>query len=373
MAEEVRYCACCLSDSGCKSLSHSRYAVARGASSLARNIEAASVSNLLRRRLSFVLPLAAVWAAFGAHAQTPPRLPRIGVLYLPPASPADAARGFGQGLRELGYVDGRNVVIEWRHADGQPERLIGLANDLVLTKVDVILAGGPGPLVAARQATTTIPIVSVGGSDPVAEGWARSLSRPGGNVTGLVVTFPEVSQKRLELLKVALPGVVRVAVLLAPGELPGVRDELLDSMEVAARGLGLQLQVLEVRAPADFEPALRRAREGRAQALVTVDTGFVVSQRTVLAELAARERLPVVGEFTAFGADGLLMAYGADLNELLKRSASYVDRILKGARPGEMPIERPTKLDLTVNLKVARALNITFPKSLLLQAQRIIE
>lgn len=319
------------------------------------------------------MPLAALCAAPAVLAQTPVRSPRVGVLFLAPASAGDTTRGFGQGMRELGYVDGRNVVIEWRYADGRPERLGALAAELVQAKVDVILAGGPGPLAAARQATTTIPIVSVGGSDPVAEGWAKSLSRPGGNVTGLLVTFPELSQKRLELLKEALPGVVRVAVLLAPGELPRMREELVDSMETAARGLGMQLQVLEVREPADLEAAMRRAREGRAQAVVTVDTSFLVSQRTLVRELAARDRLPVIGEFTAFGSEGLLMAYGADLGELLRRSAGYVDAILKGARPGEMPIERPIKVDLTVNLKVARTLNITFPQSLLLQAQRIIE
>lgn len=299
-------------------------------------------------------------------------MPRIGVLFIGSPSPTDpTASGFVQGLRDLGYVDGRNVALEFRYAGGRPERLPGLAAELVQAKVDVILTGGPGPLAAARKATDTIPIVTVAGSDPVAEGWAKSLARPGGNVTGLTVTFPGLDAKRLELLKEAMPRIARVALLLAPNELrPAGVTELL---EVPARSLGVQVQVLEVREPADFERAFRAAREGHAQAVLKVETTFVVENRARIAELAAQERLPVVGEFTAFGVEGMLMAYGPDLNDLLRRAATHIDRILKGGRPGDIPIERPTKLELVLNLKVARALGITFPQALLVRADRVIE
>ena len=327
------------------------------------------------RFLATIALLLSGWAVMPstALAQDAARLPRVGVLYLTGAGVTVETTAFGLGMRELGYVPGRNVIIEWRDAGGRPDRLAALAAELVRAKVDVIVTGGPSPLAAVRAATTTIPIVTVSGSDPIVEGWARSLARPGGNVTGLSVTFPELVQKRLELLKDALPGMVRVAVVLAPGEMSGQAPLVVRQIEDAARQLALQVQVLEVREPADFERVIRQARDDRAQALLTLETSFVVANRLRLTELAARERLPVMGEFTAFGVDGVFMAYGADINDLLRRAATHVDRILKGARAGDLPIEQPSKLDLTVNLKVARALGITVPKSLLLRADRVVE
>jgi putative ABC transport system substrate-binding protein len=323
--------------------------------------------------IRFLLAIALASAASAASAQVVQKVPRVGVLYMgAPSQSEGPTSGFDKGLRELGYVPGRNVVIEWRYAEGRPDRLPVLAAELA-EKVDVILTGGPGPLAAARQASRQVPIVTVSGSDPVAEGWAATLARPGGNVTGLAVTFPELGLKRLELLKELLPGLARVAVLFAPAELPGDGAADIRSMEVAARRLGLQLQVLPVRHPGDVERVLRAAGEARSQAIYAIDTTFVVVNRPLITELAARLGIPVCGEFSAFGVEGLLMAYGADLNDLLRRSATYVDRILKGARAGDLPIERPVKIDLTINLKVARALGVAVPQSLLLRAERVVE
>ena len=279
-------------------------------------------------------------------------MPRIGALYMGGPTPTEGTSGgFERGMRELGYVPGRNVVLEYRYAEGRPDRLQALAAQLVAEKVDVIVAGGPAPLVALRRATSQVPIVAVSGLDPVAEGWAATLARPGGNVTGLSVTFPELSAKRLELLKEMLPGLVRVAMLIAPFELreDGAAD--IRVMEEAARRVGVQLQVLSVGKPADVERGMRAAADARAQAIVTLDTAFLVVSRGLITELAARQGVPVCSEF----------------------SATYVDRILKGARPGDLPIERPVKIDLTVNLKVARALGLAVPQSLLLRAERVVE
>ncbi|MEO5881555.1 MAG: ABC transporter substrate-binding protein [Caldimonas sp.] len=306
-----------------------------------------------------------------ALAQPSAKLPRVGILFLSLPSRAEMVEGFEKGMRELDYVDGKNVTYELRDAGGRPEQLAVRAAELVRSKVDVILTGGPGPFLAARKATDSVPIVTVSGSDPVAEGWARSLARPGANVTGLTVTFPELSGKRLELLKELMPGVVRVGVLFNPDELP--RQVAMDPMQAPARRLGLQLQALEVRGPADFERVLRAARQDRIQAILTQDTPLTLVNRSRIAELAVNEGMPWIGEFTFAGVDGLVLAYGADINDLQRRAASHVDRILKGARPGDLPIERPAKFDLTVNLKTARILGITVPRSILLRADRIIE
>ena len=321
-----------------------------------------------------LLAIALSCAVSVAGAQAVQRLPRVGVLYLDSASQREGSTsGFEKGLRELGYVPGRNVVIEQRYAEGRPDRLPALAAELVGEKVDVIVTGGPGPLKAMRAATTTIPIVTVSGSDPVAEGWAATLARPGGNVTGLAVTFPELEQKRLELLKEVLPGISRVGIVIAPFELRGGGGDVSAQNGAAARRLGLQLEVVPVRDAADLDGIGRALRLGRFQALVTVETTFVVANRARIAEQAQLQGIPVAGEFTLFGAEEVLFAYGADLNDLLRRAATYVDRILKGARAGDLPIERPTKLELTVNRKVARRLGIAIPPSILLRADRVIE
>ena len=311
---------------------------------------------------------------FGAAAQAGPRLPRIGILSFepPPPEAPDLSKGFMQGLAEHGYVEGRNIVIERRYAGGQPQRLAALAAELVQLKVDVILAGGPAPRETASRATASIPIVTISGVDPVAEGWARSLAQPGGNVTGFTVTYNELGPKRLEVLKQAFPALARVAVLMNPVELLDARNAI-QELEDGARRLGFQVQRLEVRGPDDFDAAFERARKGRAEVLYAIATNTVVTHRARLAELAARERLMTVSEFPLMALAGFLMTYGADIDELGRRCAERVDKILKGARPGDLPIERPSKLQLIVNSKTARTIGITIPPSLLLQADVVIE
>ena len=324
--------------------------------------------------IRFVLAIVLVCAASAATAQGVQKTPRVGVLYMGgPLSSEDSSIGFGRGMRELGYVAGQNVVLDYRYAEGRPEQLATLAAQLVAARVDVILAAGPGPLAAARQATTTIPIVTVAGSDPVRQGWAKTLARPGGMVTGLSVTMPELEQKRLEIMKLLLPGVSRIVVIVAPLELGDGGDDISSETVVAAKGMGLKLQRFPLRSAGDLDGLADALRQGRAEAVFTVETNFVVANRKRIAEIAAQAGIPVIGEFTLFGADEVLMAYGADINDLLRRAATHVDRILKGARPGDLPIERPTKLQLTVNRKVARELGIPIPRSIVLRADRIVE
>jgi len=313
--------------------------------------------------------------AFGGELLAGPvwaktQLPRIGLLFIEPPKDADGG-GFGQGMRDLGYVEGRNVAYELRHAGGLPELLPAIAAELVAARVDVIVAGGPAPFAAARRATQVIPIVTVGGSDPVAEGWAMTLARPGGNATGLTVTYPDISAKRLALLNEAFPSVRRILIMLAPADVS--RSDVGELINGVARSLNVQLQWLEMRETADFERAFVAARQAHTQGLMTIDTPFIVAQRRRIGELALRERIAWIAEFTAFGYEGQLMAYGADLTDLLRRAASYVDRILKGVRAGDIPIERPTKLQLTLNRTTARILGLTFPQTLLLRADRVVD
>ena len=285
-------------------------------------------------------------------------------------SPIPTEAGFRQGLREAGYVEGKNIVIERRYADGQPDKLAAMAAELVRLKVDVILAGGQPPREAARKATATIPIVTLSGSDPVREGWAASLARPGGNVTGITFTFPEVVPKRLELLKEAMPALARVAVLIDPIEVVDSRDVMREA-EAGARGLGLQLQVLEV---ARRGRPRRRVRARAPRSRPGDDDGRgVAASREPGGARPRRDRLPLVGETSLEAQAGFLLAYGADLDDLVRRSALQMAKILKGARAGELPIERPTKFRLSVNLKTAQALGIAIPRALLLRADEVIE
>lgn len=325
-----------------------------------------------RRLLEFIAAGGLAGRVTLLRAQPAAAMPRIGVLSFgtaPSGADPDPSAGFRRGLRELGYAEGRNLVVEYRYADGRPDRLAALAAELVQLKVRVILAGGPAPLQAARNATSTIAIVAMAGQDPVEEGWAQSLARPGGNVTGLTVTFPELGPKQLELLQQAVPGLARVAVLLAPAELTKGHQIL----EAGARALGLQLQMLEVSAPDDFEAAFKRATHGRAQGLYAIDTNTIVTHRSRLAQMAVSARLPSVSGFALLAEAGFLMSYGADLDALGRRAATYVDKILKGARPGDLAIERPTEFELVINRKTAGAFGITLPKSLLLRADRVIQ
>jgi putative ABC transport system substrate-binding protein len=308
-----------------------------------------------------------------AEAQQPTKIPRIG--YLAGAYPyANAARtdAFRQGLRELGYVEGKNIVIERRYADEKLDRLPALAAELVSLKVDVIVTAGPIPTRAAKEATTTIPIVMTNEGDPVGTGFVASLARPGGNITGLSTLAPELSGKRLELLKEIVPKLSRIAVF-GTSTLPG-NAQVLNETELAAGALGVKLQYLDVLGPKDLETAFRAAVKERADAvLMIVAGGVAASHRTEIVELAVKSRLPVIYNSSVYVEAGGLMSYGVSFIDLYRRAATYVDKILKGAKPADLPVEQPTKFELVINRKTANALGLTVPPTLLAQADDVIE
>ena len=309
-----------------------------------------------------------------AEAQQAAKIARIGFLGANVAASPHIQQAFLQGLRDLGYVEGRNVVIESRSAEGKLERLPALAAELVALKVDVIVAGGTSQVRAAQQATRTIPIVFAISLDPVTDGFVTSLARPGGNVTGLSLLAPQLVAKRLELLTQAVPGVSRVAVLWHPGAF-GDRTEkdMLKEVEVAARGLAVRLQYLEARRPDDFDRAFSEMTRARAGALIVLPSPMFLGERRRLADLAAQNRLPAVYPFRESVDAGGLMSYGPDFVDLFRRAATYVDRILKGTKPGDLPVEQPTKFQLLINLKAARALGLTIPPSVLARADEVVE
>ena len=325
-------------------------------------------------RREFIATLAGglVAAPLAAEAQQAAKVPRIGYLFSNLATPSHLWEAFRQGLRDLGYVEGRNVVIEYRDAEGKLDRLPALAAELVALKVDVIVAPATPATVAAKQATKTIPIVFAVVSDPVTSGLVTSLARPGGNVTGLTVLEPELVGKRLELLKQVVPGVSRVAVLWHPGAV-GERTEkdVLKEAEAAARALGVPLQFVEARGPADFDRAFLDMTRASAGALTVLESTVFFVERRHLVDLAAKNRLPAVYGLREFVDAGGLMAYGPNQPDLFRRAATYVDKILKGAKPGDLPVEQPTKFELVINLKTAKDLGLTIPPSLLQRAEVI--
>jgi putative ABC transport system substrate-binding protein len=277
---------------------------------------------------------------------------------------------FRQGLRELGWAEGQNVSIEYRWADGHLDRLPALASELVRATVDVILvAGGPG-VRAARQATGTVPIVSAITGDLVATGFAASLARPGGSVTGLAVQFDDLAGKQLQILKETVPKAARVAILLHHTTPPS--RIILGAAETAARALGLDGHVLEIRDVTDLEGAFRTAKAKQADAMYVLPSPTFSRHRARLAELAVKHRLPGIYEDKTYVDAGGLMSYGPSFPDLYRRSASYVDRILKGAKPGDLPIEQPTKFELAINLKTAKALGLTIPPDVMARADELI-
>jgi putative tryptophan/tyrosine transport system substrate-binding protein len=312
-----------------------------------------------------LLFLAVPLAAQGQQART---VSRIGCLTV---SGVATYAPFREGLRELGWVEGRDVVIEYRDAEGRVERLPALAADLVRLKVDVIVATGAAAPREASKATATIPIVMTSGGDPVAAGLVASLARPGGNVTGLATTSPELSGKRLELLKQAVPGLRRVAVFWNPAN-PS-HGQALRAAEGAARTLGLELQPLEFRVREHFEAAFRAAKRANSGAVIVLDDPVTLRDRNVLVSQASSVRLPVMYGFRESAEAGGLIALGPNLADLMRRAAAYVDKILKGTKPSELPVEQPTTFDLVINMKTARALGLTIPQSLLLRADQVIE
>jgi len=314
-------------------------------------------------------------APLAAQGQEAARIARIGFLSLNVVPNRHLGESFRQGLRDLGYVEGRNVVIEYRDAEGKPERLPDLAAELVALKVDVIVTGGGTPTaMAAKQATSTLPIVFTSAPDPVTDGLVTSLGRPGGNVTGSSNLNPALVGKSLEQLKQAVPRVSQVALLLQPGAVPErTEKDMLKGAEVAARALGVRLQLVEARGPADFKRAFSDMTGARAGALTVLPGAMFFSERRRLVDLAAKNRLPVVYPQREFVDAGGLMSYGTNLADLFRRAATYVDKILKGAKPADLPVEQPTKFDLVINLKTAKALGLTLPPSLLQRADQVIE
>jgi putative ABC transport system substrate-binding protein len=309
-----------------------------------------------------------------AEAQQAAKIARIGYLTGSLATGPHLPEAFRQGLRDLGYIEGRNVVIEYRDAEGKLERLPALAAELVALKVDVIVAPGTLHALAAKQATRTLPIVFGAVADPVASGLVTSLARPGGNVTGLSLLAPELVGKCLELLKQAVPGVSRAAVLWHPGGLPErTEKDMLTGAEVAARALGVRLQFVEARGPADFDRAFSDMTRARAGALTVLTSTMFLIERRRLVDLAAENRLPAVYPWREGVDAGGLMSYGPNFADLFRRAATYVDKILKGTKPGDLPVEQPTKFELVINLKTAKALGLTIPQSLLGRADEIIQ
>ena len=318
----------------------------------------------------FVVVLLAV--AVIAEAQQQEKIPRIGYLGGTSYSVNSArVEAFRQGLRELGYVEGKNIAIEWRYAEGKLDRLPTLAAELVRLKVDVIVSAGPPPTRSAKQATVTIPIVMAFDDDPIGSGFAASLARPGGNITGLSTQASEISGKRLELLREIVPKLSRVAVLgtsTRPGNAQSLRE-----VELAAGALGVKLQYLDVLSPEDIETAFRGASKGRAEAVLTLNSTVLISHRRQVADLAAKSRLPAIYYAPEFVEDGGLVTYGVSITDLFRRAASYVDKILKGAKPADLPVEQPTKFEFVINLKAAKQIGLTIPPNVLARADKVIK
>ncbi len=328
---------------------------------------------MIERRAFIAGALGFLTAPLAAEAQQTRKIPRVGVLggQSPEDSPAPPILALRQGLRELGYVEGQNVAIEWRWAHGKLERFPDLAAELVKLKVDIIVAATVPGVQAAQKATRTIPIVMGFVSDPVAFGLVSSLARPGGNTTGLGVPTPEISGKRLQLLREVSPTVGRVAVLSDPSQ-PGISVDL-KGTEVAARALSVQLQVAEARSTGELDRAFAAIARERVAGIVVLPSTVLYASRVRIAQLAAKHRLPTSGWAREFPEAGCLMSYGANLPDVARRAAYFVDKILKGAKPADLPVEQPTKFELVINLKTAKALGLTIPPSLLQRADEIIQ
>jgi ABC-type uncharacterized transport system substrate-binding protein len=310
--------------------------------------------------------------SFPAGAQQPTQVPRIGFLAaLSPSAMSGRVEAFRQGLRELGYVEGKNIVIEYRSADGKLDRLPALAAELVRLKVDVIVTGGSVNTRAAKAATSTIPIVMANDNDPVGDGIVASLARPGGNITGLSNFAPELSGKRLEILREVVPKLFRVAVFGNNSTNPGYA-QMLRELEPAAKAFKMKLQYLDVLDSKDIETGFRAAAKGRAQAVLTLPRAYLNSQRTQIVELAAKNRLPAIYPQTDYTEAGGLMYYGANTLDLHLRTAAYVDKILKGAKPADLPVEQPKKFELIINVKAAKQIGLTIPPNVLVRADKVI-
>jgi putative ABC transport system substrate-binding protein len=321
--------------------------------------------------LGFALSVLLFALCGSVEAQQPKKVPRIGWLTATPLS-ANATRieAFRQGLRDLGYVEGKNIFIEWRSAEGKSERVPEFATELVRLKVNIIVTAGAPATRAAKQATVTIPIVMAQDSDPVGNGFVASLARPGGNITGLSTLAPEISGKQLELLKEIAPRLSRV-IVLGTSTRPGNTQSLRET-ELAAEAFGVKLQYLDVLSPKDIDTAFREAGKGRADAVLALTSFLLNSHRIQVIELSAKSRLPAIYDRREFVEDGGLISYSVSSTDLFRRSAVYVDKILKGTNPSELPVEQPTKFELVINLKAAKQIGLTIPPNVLARADRVI-
>ena len=326
-----------------------------------------------RKITAFTLCAMLLALCASAAAQQSTKIPRIGFLSASSLS-ANAARteAFRQGLRELGYVEGKNIVIDWRSAEEKLDRLPALAADLVRLKVDIIVTGGSSPTRAAKEATTTIPIVMAQDGHPVGNGFVASLARPGGNITGLSALAPELNGKRLELLREMVPRLSRVAVFGTSTQ-PG-NAQSLKEVELAAKAFGVKLQYLDVLSSKEITMAFRAATKGRADAVLMLLPGRVAtSQRPQVVELAVKHMLPAIYNTAEWAEAGGLITYGTSITDLDRRAATYVDKILKGAKPADLPVEQPTKFEFIINLKAAKQIGLTIPPNVLARADRVIK
>ena len=307
-----------------------------------------------------------------AQAQQPTKISRVGYLATNSLSAISArVEAFRHGLRELGYVEGKNIVIEWRFAEEKPDRLPALAAELVRLKVDIIVTAGPAVTRVAKEATVTIPIVMTFDNDPVGSGLVASLAQPGGNITGLSTLAPELSGKQLELLKEIVPKLSRVAVF-GTSTVPGYA-QVSREMELAAGALGVKLQYLDVLGPKDIETAFRAASKGRAGAVLVLASAVLFSERTQIVDLAVKNRLPTIYFRSDFVEAGGLMSYSASFSDLDRRAATYVDKILKGRKPADLPVEQPIKFEFIINLKAAKQIGLTIPPNVLARADKVIK
>jgi putative tryptophan/tyrosine transport system substrate-binding protein len=318
--------------------------------------------------------LCAMLFAFGpgAEAQQPTKIPRLGYLSgIDAATHSTRSDAFRQSLRQLGYIERQNIIVEYRYAEGKLDRLPELAAELVRLNVDVILASAPPPTRAAKGATSTIPIVMAFDDDPVGNGFVATLARPGGNITGLSSLAPEISGKQLELLKEIVPKLSRVGVL-GTSTVPQYA-QVVKEIELAAKAFGVEVQYLDVLNAKGIESAFRAASKEHADAVVVLGSPILNSQRKQIVKLAAKSRLPLTSSRPEYVEDGALMTYGVNINDLFRRAAIYVDKILKGAKPADLPIEQPTKFELIINLKTAKQIGLTIPPKVLARADRVIQ
>jgi len=327
-----------------------------------------------RTRPVFAFALCAMLFAFcpSAPAQQPKKVPRIGYLSASSlAALANRTEAFRRGLSDLGYVEGKNIVIEYRYGDGQLDRVPALAAELARLKVDmIVIAGGNATVSGAKQAIESVPIIMANVQDPVGSGFVASLARPGGNITGLSALTAELAGKRLDLIRETFPRVSRVAALFDPQDDSKIAE--LKEAQAVAKAAGVKLQAIELRSSSEFESAFKSAAKDRAEVLLVLQNALTTTRRKPIADLATKNRLPTVWADSGLMDAGGLMSYGPNVADLFRRAATYVDKILKGAKPADLPVEQPTKFEFVINLKTAKQIGLTIPPNVLVRADRVI-